>query len=181
MRLRFVWPLLAFVVLVALLWVGLSLNPREIPSPLIGQPAPAFSLPELHDPEKQVSHTDLLGEPVLLNVFASWCVSCRHEHGVLVELDKYGIPIYGLNYRDTRDDALRYLRAAGEDPYTAIAFDERGLVGIDWGVYATPETFLLDSQGIIRYKHIGPISPQIARDTIIPLYHQLLAEEVPSS
>lgn len=175
MRLRFFLPLFAFIALVGLLWVGLSLDPRAIPSPLVGRDAPAFDLPELREPETRFAHTDMLGKPALFNVWASWCVTCRHEHPMLAELRRMGVPVYGLNYKDTRSDALRFLAQFG-DPYNAVGFDESGLVGIDWGVYATPESFLLDRHGIIRFKHIGMITPEVIETKILPLYRQLEAE-----
>ncbi|AHE98025.1 DsbE family thiol:disulfide interchange protein [Thioalkalivibrio paradoxus] len=175
MRLRFVLPLVAFFALVGLLWVGLSLDPRALPSPLIGREAPQFDLPELRDPETRFASTEMLGKPALLNVWASWCVTCRQEHPMLAELRRAGVPVYGLNYKDTRSDALRFLAQFG-DPYDAIGFDESGLVGIDWGVYATPETFLMDRHGMIRFKHIGMITPEIIENEILPLYRKLEAE-----
>lgn len=175
MKLRFVLPLVAFLALVGLLWVGLSLDPRALPSPLIGREAPSFDLPELRDPETRFASTEMLGKPALFNVWASWCVTCRQEHPMLAELRRSGVPVYGLNYKDTRADALRFLARFG-DPYDAIGFDESGMVGIDWGVYATPETFLMDRHGMIRFKHIGMITPEIIEQKILPLYRQLEME-----
>jgi cytochrome c biogenesis protein CcmG/thiol:disulfide interchange protein DsbE len=175
MKLRFVLPLVAFFALVGLLWVGLSLDPRALPSPLIGREAPSFDLPELRDPETRFTSAEMLGKPALFNVWASWCVTCRQEHPMLADLRRSGVPIYGLNYKDTRSDALRFLARFG-DPYDAIGFDESGMVGIDWGVYATPETFLLDRHGMIRFKHIGMITPDIIEQKILPLYRQLEME-----
>ncbi len=175
MKLRFVLPLVAFVALVGLLWVGLSLDPRALPSPLIGREAPSFDLPELRDPETRFTSAEMLGKPALFNVWASWCVTCRQEHPMLAELRRAGVPVYGLNYKDTRSDALRFLARFG-DPYNAIGFDESGMVGIDWGVYATPETFLMDRHGMIRFKHIGMITPDIIEQKILPLYRQLEME-----
>jgi cytochrome c biogenesis protein CcmG/thiol:disulfide interchange protein DsbE len=175
MKLRFVLPLVAFFALVGLLWVGLSLDPRALPSPLIGREAPTFDLPELRDPETRFTSAEMLGKPALFNVWASWCVTCRQEHPMLAELRRSGVPVYGLNYKDTRSDALRFLARFG-DPYDAIGFDESGMVGIDWGVYATPETFLMDRHGMIRFKHIGMITPEIIEQKILPLYRQLEME-----
>ncbi len=175
MRLRFLLPLFAFFALVGVLWIGLSLDPRTLPSPLIGKPTPDFDLPQLHDPQARFASTELQGEVALINVWASWCVTCRQEHPFLAQLRRAGVPIYGLNYKDTRTDALRFLARYG-DPYDAIGFDESGMVGIDFGVYATPETFLVDRQGIIRFKHIGMITPDIIETKILPLYRQLEAE-----
>ena len=166
-------PLFIFVVLVGFLAVGLSLNPREIPSPLIDKPAPAFSLAALDAPDQKISAQDLRGKVWILNVWASWCVACRIEHPLLVEFSKSGtVPIYGLNYKDKRDDAIRWLTNFG-NPYTRSLSDTDGLVGIDFGVYGVPETFVIDKQGVIRMKHIGPVTPEVLRDDIIPLVRKL--------
>jgi len=166
-------PLFIFVVLVGFLAVGLSLNPREIPSPLINKPAPAFSLAALDAPDQKISAQDLRGKVWILNVWASWCVACRIEHPLLVEFSKSGtVPIYGLNYKDKRDDAIRWLTNFG-NPYTRSLSDTDGLVGIDFGVYGVPETFVIDKQGVIRMKHIGPVTPEVLRDDIIPLVRKL--------
>jgi cytochrome c biogenesis protein CcmG/thiol:disulfide interchange protein DsbE len=166
-------PLIIFIVLVGFLAVGLQLNPREVPSPLIDKPAPAFSLPNLHKPEQVVSLQDLQGQVWLLNVWASWCVACRIEHPLMVDLAKAGtVPIYGLNYKDKGDDARRWLKQFG-DPYTASIVDADGIVGIDFGVYGVPETFVIDKAGVIRHKHIGPVTPEALRDTILPLVRKL--------
>ena len=166
-------PLLIFGVLLGFLAVGLSLNPREIPSPLINKPAPAFSLPALDAPDQKISAQDLRGKVWVLNVWASWCVACRIEHPLLVEFSKAGmVPIYGLNYKDKRDDAMRWLVNFG-NPYTRSLSDIDGLVGIDFGVYGVPETFVIDKQGVIRMKHIGPVTPEVLRDEIIPLVRKL--------
>ncbi|MEE8342748.1 MAG: DsbE family thiol:disulfide interchange protein [Gammaproteobacteria bacterium] len=172
---RFLIPLAIFASLVVLLWAGLGLNPREVPSPLIGKPAPQFALPTLHAEEKTLSKQDLLGTVYLLNVWASWCVACRQEHPLYLELARSNqIPIYGLNYKDTRHDALRWLTLLG-NPYQDSIFDQRGHVGFDLGVYGVPETFLVDRIGIIRYKHIGPITEEVLRQEILPLAKQLQA------
>ena len=172
---RFLIPLAVFLVLVAFLAIGLSRDPHEVPSPLIGKPAPAFRLPALHEPRQTVSRDDLRGQVWLLNVWASWCVSCREEHPVLVELAKSGVvPIYGLDYKDTRDAALKWLAERG-DPYTLSIVDADGKVGIDYGVYGVPETYVIDKQGVIRYKHIGPLTPQVLQDRILPLVRKLQA------
>lgn len=173
MKARFLIPLFAFLVLVGFLAVGLNLKPSEVPSPLIGKPAPEFSLPKLSDPSKNFSTADMKGQVWLLNVWASWCVACKQEHPVLMDLAKMNVlPIVGLDYKDQRDPALEFLRRGG-DPYVLSAVDESGRVGIDYGVYGVPETFLIDKQGIIRYKHIGPITPQSLREKILPLVEQL--------
>jgi cytochrome c biogenesis protein CcmG/thiol:disulfide interchange protein DsbE len=166
----------AFVALVALLAVGLTLNPREVPSPLIDKPAPAFTLPQLHDTGKMFSPADLRGQVWLFNVWASWCVSCREEHPLLVELARSGaVPIYGLNYKDQRDAGLAWLKQFG-DPYKASVFDAKGVVGIDYGVYGVPETYLIDKRGVIRYKRIGVITPEIVKTKLMPLVAKLNGE-----
>ncbi|MCX7897131.1 MAG: DsbE family thiol:disulfide interchange protein [Rhodocyclaceae bacterium] len=170
---RFLLPLAIFIVLVALLAVGLTLNPREVPSPLIGKPAPAFSARLLSDPEKTFTPQDFVGKVWLLNVWASWCVSCREEHPLLIEFAQQGkAPIVGLNYKDKREDAQRWLARFG-DPYVLSVVDAEGRIGIDYGVYGVPETFLIDKQGIIRYKQIGPITPDALNKKILPLIDEL--------
>ena len=169
---RYLTPLVLFLALAALLYKGLALNPREVPSPLIGKPAPEFSLPELKDTSRQLSHSDFLGKVSLLNVWATWCVSCRAEHPLLMQLARQGVTIYGLDYKDNREDAKRWLQRFG-DPYVANAFDADGRVGIDWGVYGTPETFVIDQRGIIRHKHIGPLTEEAIQREILPLIQKL--------
>ncbi len=170
---RYLIPLIVFVVLVGFLAVGLNLKPREVPSPLIDKPAPAFSLPRLDAPEQALGLQDLKGKVWLLNVWASWCVACRQEHPLLVELAGQNmVPIYGLNYKDKRDDAIAWLARFG-NPYVASLSDTEGLVGIDYGVYGVPETFVIDKDGTIRLKHIGPVTPEALRDTILPLVKKL--------
>lgn len=170
---RFLVPLGVFVVLAVFLAIGLNLRPSEVPSPLIDKPAPTFSLPELHAPDKHIGPADLRGQVWLFNVWASWCVSCREEHPVLLQLAKTGeVPIYGLNYKDTRQDAVRWLQQLG-NPYTVSAFDEAGQVGIDYGVYGVPETYVIDRDGVIRHKHIGPITPEVLSDEILPIVRKL--------
>ncbi len=163
------------VALVALLAVGLKLNPREVPSPLINQIAPAFQLPRLDDPQARLSPQDLRGQVWMLNVWASWCVSCRQEHPLLVSLAQTGrVRLYGLNYKDQRDAAQAWLVRHG-NPYVHSMSDTEGLVGIDYGVYGVPETFVIDKAGVIRHKHIGPITPQALRDVLLPLVEKLNA------
>ena len=170
---RFLIPLAIFIVLVGFLAIGLRLNPREVPSPLINKPAPPFTLPELVDPQRSFSQKDMLGKVWLLNVWASWCVSCREEHPVLVEFSKRKIvPLYGLNYKDERKDALAWLARLG-DPYTMSIMDRDGRIGIDYGVYGVPETYVIDKQGVIRYKQIGPVTPEILEAKILPLVKKL--------
>lgn len=171
---KFTLPLIVFVALVALLAVGLNLNPREIPSPLIGKPAPDFKVPQLADPNASFSPREMQGKVWLLNVWASWCVSCREEHPVIVEYAKKGVlpPVVGLNYKDKRDDGLRWLARFG-DPYLLSVFDADGRVGIDYGVYGVPETYLIDKAGVIRFKQIGPITPEVMEKKILPLVKEL--------
>ena len=172
---RYLLPLALFVVLVLLLAVGLGIDPKLVPSPLIDKPLPAFNLPKLKAPDDSVISSDFLGDVVLLNVWASWCVACRAEHPLLVELSKNSeMLIYGVNYKDTRPDALQWLQRFG-DPYRASAFDQHGLTGIDLGVYGVPETYIMDRAGIIRYKHIGPITREALDNTILPLIEKLKA------
>jgi cytochrome c biogenesis protein CcmG/thiol:disulfide interchange protein DsbE len=171
--LRYLAPLAIFALLVAFLYRGLSMDPKLVPSPLIGKPAPAFTLPRLDDPSATISNTDLKGKVTLLNVWATWCVSCRQEHETLVELAKTGqVDIYGLNYKDNRQDAKRWLAQFG-NPYVANAFDGSGRVAIDWGVYGAPETFIIDRNGVIRHKHIGPLTVDIINREILPLVAKL--------
>lgn len=170
---RYLIPLAAFMVLAAFLLVGLTLNPRQVPSPLIDKPAPVFQLNHLHEPDKVLSSTDNIGKVWLLNVWASWCVSCRDEYPLLVELARSGIvPIYGLNYKDERTTAMQWLKRFG-DPYTVSIVDADGKVGIDFGVYGVPETYIIDKKGIIRHKQIGPVTADSLQKTIIPLIIEL--------
>ena len=170
---RFLIPLGIFIVLVGFLAVGLRLNPREVPSPLINKPAPSFTLPELTDPSRMFSEKDMLGKVWLLNVWASWCVSCREEHPVLVAFSKRKIvPVYGLNYKDDRKDALAWLARLG-NPYAKSIMDRDGRVGINYGVYGVPETYVIDKKGVIRYKQIGPVTPEILDAKIVPLVRKL--------
>jgi len=172
---RYLVPLGIFLVLVAFLYRGLSLDPKLVPSPLVGKPMPAFTLTRLQDPNATISDTDLKGKVAILNVWATWCVSCRAEHETLLEFAKTGkVDIYGLNYKDDRAAAQQWLRRLG-NPYVANAFDDSGRVGIDWGVYGAPETFIIDSQGIIRHKHIGPLTATIINEEILPLIAKLQA------
>ena len=190
---RFLWPLVGFIVLVVLLAVGLRLNPREVPSPLVGKPAPAFALPKLGAMEQTFSPRDMQGKVWLLNVWASWCVSCRQEHPILVEIAKdKAITLVGLNYKEVRGDggfdmgkmpadeekrlafqrANKWLADHG-DPYTLTVMDLDGRVGIDYGVYGVPETYVIDKAGVIRMKHTGPITPEVLGKKIMPLLAEL--------
>ena len=171
--LRYLVPLAIFALLVAFLFRGLSLDPKLVPSPLVGKPMPTFTLTRLDNPAVTISDADFKGKVTLLNVWATWCVSCRREHETLVQLAKTGkVDIYGLNYKDNREDANRWLNRLG-NPYVANAFDSDGRVGIDWGVYGAPETFIIDREGIIRHKHIGPLTIEIINDEILPLVDKL--------
>jgi cytochrome c biogenesis protein CcmG/thiol:disulfide interchange protein DsbE len=173
--LKFAIPLLVFVLLAGFLAVGLSHDPREVPSPFIGKPAPAFKLEQLHDAKLAFAPEDMKGKVWLLNVWASWCVSCRVEHPLLVEMSRRNVvPIVGLNYKDKRDEGQQWLAKFG-NPYALSAFDVDGAVGIDYGVYGVPETFVIDKQGVIRYKQIGPITPEALDKTILPLIRKLEA------
>ncbi len=170
---RFLLPLAIFVGLVALLGIGLTLDPREVPSPLVGKAAPAFALPQLHQPQQRISNTDMMGKVWLLNVWASWCVSCREEHPVLMDLAKSGMaPLVGLNYKDERREGIEWLDKHG-NPYLISAYDRDGRIGIDYGVYGVPETYVIDKKGIIRYKRIGILTPELLRDRILPLVKEL--------
>ena len=170
---RFLVPLGVFIALLLFLGVGLRLNPREIPSPFIGKPAPAFSLAQLAEADKTISAQDMLGKVWLLNVWASWCPSCRQEHPVLMDFSASGVvPIIGLNYRDDREAGLKMLRESG-NPYLLSAFDVKGKVAIDYGVYGAPETYVIDKRGIIRYKHIGPVTPEVIAEKLLPLIKEL--------
>ena len=190
---RFLWPLIGFIVLVILLAVGLGLNPRDVPSPLIGKPAPAFSLARLDAPDQRFSPQEMRGRVWLLNVWATWCVSCRQEHPVLVEMARSrAVPLIGLNYKEVRGDGefdMGKMSAADEkklaferaekwlathgNPYTLTVMDLDGRVGIDYGVYGVPETYVIDKAGIIRMKHTGPITPDVFAGTLLPLIGEL--------
>jgi cytochrome c biogenesis protein CcmG/thiol:disulfide interchange protein DsbE len=169
------WTLGVFVALVLVLAVGLRLNPREVPSPLIGRPAPAFELPLLMEPDKKFSEKTMLGRVWILNVWASWCPPCLVEHPVVTQVSRSGMaPVIGLNYKDKPEDALPWLKRNG-DPYQLIAFDGSGRIGIDYGVYGVPETYIIDRQGVIRYKHIGPITADVVKNDMEPLVRKLNA------
>jgi cytochrome c biogenesis protein CcmG, thiol:disulfide interchange protein DsbE len=167
------WLPLGFLALVALLGVGLNLNPREVPSPLIGKPAPAFQLPLLAAPDKTFSQQDMLGKVWVLNVWASWCAPCLVEHPQITRIaEKVGAPVVGLNYKDAREDAIPWLKRNG-DPFFATVYDSAGRIAIDYGVYGVPETYVIDRKGVIRYKRVGPVTPEILREKIEPLLKEL--------
>jgi len=171
--LRYLIPLAVFLLLAVFLWQGLKLDPRNVPSPLVNKPAPQFDLPQLTNPDVHVKRDDMLGQVWILNVWASWCVSCRQEHPVLMRLARQNIvPIYGLNYKDTREAGIKWLNDFG-DPYVASGFDVNGRVGIDYGVYGVPESYVIDKQGVIRYKHTGPVTDEAVMTTILPLVKEL--------
>jgi cytochrome c biogenesis protein CcmG/thiol:disulfide interchange protein DsbE len=176
-------PFFGFLLLVTLfgfgIWWNTQHDPSEVPSPLINQPAPAFVLPTLDDPTRTVSKASLLGKPYLLNVVASWCVACGEEHPTLMaEGSQLGIPLIGYNYKDAPEDAKGWLGAHG-NPYTMVIVDRPGRTAIDFGVYGAPESFLVDAQGIIRYKHIGPFTPQIIARELKPAIAALAHEAQP--
>jgi cytochrome c biogenesis protein CcmG/thiol:disulfide interchange protein DsbE len=173
MKMKLLIPLAVFGVLFAFLFVGLWRDPREVPSPLIGKPAPQFTLAQLHEPAKTLGPADLKGQVWLLNVWASWCVSCREEHPLLVQLGKAKLlPIVGLDYKDENVAGKRWLAENG-DPYTVSVVDKDGRAGIDWGVYGVPETFVIDKSGTIRYKQIGPLTAEALERKILPLIREL--------
>lgn len=170
---RFLIPFGLFIVVVGFLAVGLTLNPRELPSPLVGKTAPEFSLPQLHDQEKVISSNDLKGQVWLLNFWASWCGGCKDEHPVLIRLAQSGVvPIYGMDYKDERREAVAWLKEWG-NPYSIVAVDQSGRVGINYGVYGVPETYVIDKAGVIRYKQIGPLREDIWEKKILPLVREL--------
>ena len=170
---RFLFPLGIFLVLSVFLAVGLKLDPREVPSPLIDKPAPPFKLAQLQDPARTLTPEDLKGKVWIFNVWASWCVACMQEHPLLVELSRQNlVPIYGLNYKDGRDNALAWLIRHG-NPYTLSVMDADRRVGIDYGVYGVPETYVIDKNGVIRFKQIGPVTPKLLEQKILPLVRKL--------
>lgn len=172
-RRAFVVPLAVFATIAVLLAVGLTLNPREIPSPLIGKPVPQFELPPVRGRTLGLGTSDLKGEVSIVNVFASWCVSCKEEHPVFMQMQRERlVPIHGLNYKDRPEDAEKWLDDMG-DPYTRTGADIDGRVAIDWGVYGVPETFVIDREGRIAYKHIGPVTPKLLDETLRPLIARL--------
>lgn len=177
MNISRLWPFLVFLALGALLFAGVLMSGREnreaIPSPLIGKPAPGFALHLLHQPERVVTMEQLRGEPFLLNVWGSWCPACRDEHPYIEALARSGkIRVVGFNWKDERQDALRWLQQFG-DPYHLIVVDEEGGTAIDWGVYGAPETFLVDAEGVVRWKHIGPITPAVIESQLKPRLAEL--------
>lgn len=173
-RWQYLAPLALFAVLLGFLAVGLNLNPREVPSPLIGKPVPAFELTRLDDPALKITHADLKGQVWILNVWASWCVACREEHPVLLAYTQSpgSVPIIGLNYKDKRNDGQLWLARHG-NPYLLSVFDPDGRIGLDYGVYGVPETYLIDKAGYIRHKHNGPVTTAVMEKTLLPLIREL--------
>lgn len=175
-RMKLFIPLALFFALGMLLLKGLSLDPNAMPSALLDKPLPEFNLPALADPEQRIQKSDWVGEVALINVWATWCPSCRTEHPYLIDIaEREGIPIYGIDYKDVREDALLWLERLG-DPYAANLFDEQGKLGIDLGVFGAPETYLIDHRGFIRYKHIGVVDDRVWREVLKPMVEQLRAE-----
>jgi len=173
---RFILPFVIFVILAIFLFVGLNLNPREVPSPLVGRDAPAFTLPQLHEPAKQFSPQDMKGKVWLLNVWASWCTACESEHPLFMDLSRQNlVPILGMAYKDKPENSEKWLRRGG-NPYTLVVSDAEGRVGIDYGVYGVPETYVIDKQGVIQHKHIGAVTEQDLREKILPLIKELQAK-----
>ena len=172
-KIRFLLPLVLLACLVWFLGAGLKLDPKEVPSPLIGRPAPDFQLTRLDNAQTVVSRADMVGQVWILNVWASWCAACREEHPVLLRFAaRTPVVIMGLDYKDERAAGQRWLRNFG-NPYRASLFDEDGRVGIDWGVYGVPETFVIDKEGIVRFKHIGPLTDEVIQTRLEPLIRSL--------
>jgi cytochrome c biogenesis protein CcmG/thiol:disulfide interchange protein DsbE len=171
---RFILTLGVFGLLLVLLGIGLTMDPKKVPSPLIGKPAPAFELPVLHQPNSTFRPDDFKGQVWVLNVWASWCVSCRAEHAIITQLANMNlVSIVGLDYKDEPDDGKRWLQQFG-NPYTLSVLDYEGRAGIDWGVYGVPETFVIGKDGLIKYKHIGPVTAESLRDEVVPAIKALL-------
>ena len=170
---KFLIPLALFLITVGFLFKGLFLDPHEVPSPLVGKPAPMFQAPVLGETGKTFNIEGMKGKVWLLNVWASWCAACREEHPLLIEMAKTGkIITYGLDYKDTDAEAQEVLTNMG-NPYNKVLTDSDGKIGIDYGVYGVPETYLIDKQGVIRYKHTGPLTPEVLLKKIVPLLNEL--------
>jgi len=172
-------PLIVFIALAALLWRGFSLDdPHDLPSALLGERLPTFELPLLADSQRTVTRGELTGEVALVNVWATWCPTCRAEHDALERItEATGIPIYGINYKDEPAKARRWLERFG-DPFALSVVDRDGSLGIDLGVYGAPETFLVDADGVIRYKRVGDVNPRIWRDELKPALEEVLGRPV---
>ena len=174
--LLYLLPIVVLAGLIGFFWRGLYLNPRILPSPLIGKSVPVFSLPELHHPEDPITQQSLMGHVSLVNVWGTWCYACREEQQTLMAFARQNVvPIYGWDYKDDRQAALAWLAERG-NPYAAIAFDASGDAAINWGVYGAPETFLIDAHGIIRYKYIGPLTPDVIQKDLLPRIQALQHE-----
>jgi cytochrome c biogenesis protein CcmG/thiol:disulfide interchange protein DsbE len=170
---RYFLPLIAALILIPIMILGLRSDPSELPSQYIGKPAPEFNLPTLRDASKNISTADLRGQISLVNIWATWCAGCRAEHPFLMQLSRENtIPIYAINWRDNREDALQWLGQLG-DPYVASGFDGEGRVGIDWGAYGAPETFLLNAQGHVVYRFTGPLSRAMWNQEFVPRIAEL--------
>jgi cytochrome c biogenesis protein CcmG, thiol:disulfide interchange protein DsbE len=174
---RYILPAVGVLVLIPFLIIGLNKDPSRIPSPFIGKSAPSFDLPSLTDPQQRVGSASYAGQMVLVNIWATWCVGCRQEHEFLNWLSTQDIiPIYGINWRDNRGDALQWLQQLG-DPYVASGYDEDARIGIEWGAYGAPETFLVSADGIVLYKHLGPLNPEIWDNLFMPLISAEIAKK----
>lgn len=173
MKVKYLVPLAIFLVIAVFLGVGLTRDPRKLPSTMIDKPAPQFSLRQVQALDRNFSPADMKGQVWMLNVWASWCTACRIEHPLLVEIHNAKVvPVVGLDYKDKPEDALKFLAQQG-DPYVLSALDLEGRVGIDYGVYGVPETFIIDKNGRIRHKHVGPITPEALQKTILPMIAEL--------
>lgn len=173
MRLRFLLPALLFAAVAVAFAVGLGLDPRRVPSPLIDKPAPGFALAPLLDDRPGLATADLRGQVALVNVFASWCIPCRAEHPLLMRLaETEGVTVFGINYKDKPEDARAWLAELG-NPYRRIGIDRDGKAGIDWGVYGVPESFVVDARGRIRFKWVGPMAPHILEEKILPILREV--------
>jgi cytochrome c biogenesis protein CcmG/thiol:disulfide interchange protein DsbE len=168
---RYAIPVAIFVAIGMFFYRGLDLNPNFVPSALVGKPMPKFSLPTLTDPDATISSDALQGKVALVNVWGTWCIECRHEHGFLVQLAQAGVPIYGLNLRDDRASAMSWLATLG-NPYVTSGFDPQGVAAVDWGVTGAPETFLIGRDGNVIFKHISPMTPQVWRRDFLPLIEE---------
>jgi cytochrome c biogenesis protein CcmG/thiol:disulfide interchange protein DsbE len=166
---RYILPVIGVLVVIPFLMIGLTKDPTKLPSPYLGKSAPDFDLPSLTSPEQRVGSASYVGQMALVNIWATWCVGCRQEHNFLNNLSQQGtIPIYGINWRDNRKEALQWLQQLG-DPYVASGYDGDGRIGIEWGAYGAPETFLINADGIVLYKHLGPLNAAIWEDLFVPL------------
>ncbi len=175
---KFAIPLLLFLLIAALLAAGMNIDTSRVPSPFIGKPLPAVEMPDLHEPGSRFATDRLPGHDSvsLLNVWATWCPPCREEHPVFLDIADH-VPIYGINYKDDREDALDWLKRLG-NPYVAVGYDSDGLVGIDLGVYGVPETYVVDGRGIIRHKHVGAVTQDVYEEQLRPVIEEVRRQEV---